>query len=196
MYIEAAAVTRRGVAWSITLGILMILVGGLAIVFPLAFTLAAEIFIGWILVLRGIFQSVDAIQQRKERGFALDLLVGVLSAVAGVLLLVYPLQGVLVLTLVLGIYLVLEGIIEASVALRVRPMRRWGWLLFDGILTFLIGMLIWLRWPSTAPWALGLLVGITILSSGITRLMVALVARDIVRRSSPARAAPPAAGAR
>lgn len=178
--VEIESEVKGAVGASIVLGVLMVIVGIAAVAFPFAATLASTLFIGSILIIHGAVSVGYALQSRPRRGLILKLLVGILSIGTGILLLINPFEGALALTLVLGIFLLVEGIIETALAGRLRPSSGWGWVLFDGILTIILGLLISLQWPSTALWALGLLVGLSIISSGVTRIMVALHARKLI----------------
>lgn len=168
---------RRNWGWLLALGIAWIILGSLAIIVPFAATLALELVLGAIFAVGGVAQIVQAFRCRGWRGFALHLLGGLLALVAGGLLLFFPLQGVLTLTLFLGAFFLIDGGVKIASALRHRPFANWGWLLFSGILGVAVGMLIWLGWPSSAIWALGLLAGIELIFSGWSMVMLALSAR-------------------
>lgn len=170
---------KSGVNSSLIIGVLLILAGVAAIAFPSFSTLTAEIWIAWILVFSGVSKLVYAIQSRAESGFIWKLLLSLLYVGTGVFLLANPLQGVLTLTLTLGIFLLLEGIFEIAFAFQVRPQAGWGWLLGNGITTLLLGGLIWAQWPFNGPFAIGLLLGISLLFSGVSRLSLALSNRSV-----------------
>lgn len=161
-------------------GVLLVLLGIGAIAFPNFSTLTAEIWIGWLLVFSGVTKLVYAFQSRAEGGFIWKLLLSLLYIATGGLLIAYPLQGVLTLTLALASFLLVEGIFEIVLALQLRPQANWSWLLGNGIITLVLGGMIWREWPFDAPWTLGLLVGISIISSGVARIMLALANRSTV----------------
>ena len=94
-------------------------------------------------------------------------------------MLMHPLLGVLSLTLVLAVFLLFEGILELAFYFRIRRIRHAGWILFDGIVTLILGILIWAQWPSSSVWVIGTLVGISLIFSGISRFMLSLAVRDI-----------------
>ena len=114
---------------------------------------------------------------RGWRGFLLELLSAVLYLGVGILLLVNPLEGALALTIVLAAFLVVEGIFKIIMAMRVRDHDGWGWLLASGILSVTLGVLIWAQWPASGLWVIGLLVGIQLLFTGWSLVMLALAAR-------------------
>ena len=91
----------------------------------------------------------------------------------------HPLLGVLSLTLVLAMFLLFEGVMEIVLYFNIRGLRHSGWVLFDGIITLILGALIWAHWPSTAVWVIGTLVGISLMFSGISRLMLSMAVRKL-----------------
>jgi uncharacterized membrane protein HdeD (DUF308 family) len=168
---------REKWGWFLALGIALIVLGIAAISTPQLTTLATELFIGWILVIGGVVQAVNALYSRRWGGFFLALLVGVLYLVVGLLLLSYPLRGVLALTLVLGMFFLIEGAMKITISFALSPLGNWGLVLASGIASLIIAFLILANWPSTAAWAIGLLLGLDLLFSGTSMAAVALSAR-------------------
>lgn len=157
--------------WS---GLLLILLGFGAIVLPVFSTLVTETWISFILLFAGGAKITNAFQTRNQEGFIWKLLVGVLYIVTGFTLLLYPRTGILTLTLLLGSFLLTEGAFELILAFRLRPQQNWTWVLTNGIVTLLLGGMVWFQWPFDAPWLIGTLVGVSILFSGISRVMLSL----------------------
>jgi len=176
----AATVVKKTLGWSIFLSVLMIVAGMLAIIIPLIAGIAVTIFVGWLLVFSGIIHFAYAWHTRGAGGILWGLLLGVAYSCAGVYILLHPMQGMVSLTLALAIYLFVESILEFILAVRLRPLPGSGWLFVDGIVTLILAVLIWRTWPSSTEWVLGTLVGISMLFSGITRLMISLAARRLV----------------
>jgi uncharacterized membrane protein HdeD (DUF308 family) len=162
---------RKAGNLSIGLGILLLILGVIAIAFPFASSLAAAIWVGWLLVIGGAVLLAHAIRGRHESGFWLKLFWSIVYLVAGILLLASPVSGVLTLTLVLAVLWIVEGATAIALAFRLKPARPWGWVLFDGIITAVLGLLIWIGWPGNAPWLLGLFLGISLLATGISVLL-------------------------
>jgi uncharacterized membrane protein HdeD (DUF308 family) len=159
-------------------GIVMMVLGFLAIAVPALATLAIEIFIGWLFFIAGIFRAVSVWRSRQAPGFAWSLLTAVLATVLGLVLILQPLAGVLTLTMVLVAFFIVEGIASIVGAIEHRQhLRSWGWVLFSGIVDLLLAYLIWQGWPSSASWAIGLLVGINMLFLGLSLVMTAFAAR-------------------
>jgi uncharacterized membrane protein HdeD (DUF308 family) len=155
-----------GKGWLVFLGIVLILVGLAAICMPLVASLAVELFIGWILLVSGLMQVIYSFSSRGWGRFFVRLLAGLLYLIVGLMLVAQPLRGVVTLTLLLGILFVLEGICKIIASIGNRYMPCWGGLCLSGVLALIIGIIIWNGWPSSAAWAIGLLVGINILFRG------------------------------
>jgi uncharacterized membrane protein HdeD (DUF308 family) len=163
--------------WFLALGILLIIVGFAAIVFPLISTIAAKIMLGWLFLIGGVFMVIHAFSAQAWQGFLWSLLVGILYLVAGGYLAFFPLTGLLTLAFLLIILFAAEGIFEVIMAFRVRPHEGWGFLLLSGIAALAVAVLIALGLPGSATWALGLLVGINLLFSGWSYVFLALAGR-------------------
>ncbi|MGK5595370.1 MAG: HdeD family acid-resistance protein [Parachlamydiaceae bacterium] len=148
-------------------GILFIILGCLAIAVPQFFTLAIEIFIGWLFIAAGLF-LIFRLFQTREIGFWPTVLSAILNVGIGVLLLAYPIAGIFSLTLLLIAYFVIDGFSKIVFSFHLRPRSNWGWLLTSGILSLLLAGLLLGGWPGTAAWALGLLVGINMLFTGFS----------------------------
>lgn len=176
--IKPADAIRKAANLTIGLGILLLVLGVIAICFPLASSLAAAIWVGWLLVIGGAVLLVHALRGRQEEGFWFKLLWAIVYLVAGLLLLASPVSGVLTLTLILAVLWIVEGVTAIAFAFRLKPASPWGWVLFDGIVTVLLGLLIWIGWPGNAPWLLGLFLGISLLSTGISVLLLGLALKS------------------
>jgi len=158
--------------WFLALGVLLIISGFVIMLFPVAGTFAVEILFGILLLVGGIGQVIMSFLARKWSGFFLTLLAGLLYVVAGILLLFYPLQGAITLTLLLGVFLLIAGILKIALSSKIKPRMHYEWLMFDGIITILLGFLILMAWPSDSLWVIGLLFGIDVLFSGLSFLML------------------------
>src|SRR5262245_41833967 len=183
----ALAAARRAIAdnwgWFLTVGIILLLAGIAAIAFPLFSTIAAKIMLGWIFLVSGALLVIHAFSIQQWRAFLLSLLLGVLYVVAGGWLAFFPFAGIITLTILLAALFLAEGILEVILALRVRPHEGWGWLLLSGLVAVAVGVLIAAELPSSAAWAIGLLTGINLLSSGASFVALALAGRRAGRGS-------------
>jgi uncharacterized membrane protein HdeD (DUF308 family) len=159
--------------WFIFLGVLLIVSGASAIAFPLLGALAVEVWAAIAFAVAGAAQTVHAFAARSWGGFLLGLLVGLLYLATGVVLWLNPIGGVIALTLFLAAVLVVDGLFRSILAFQVRPRAGWGWLLAGGVVGVILGVMIWQHLPSSAAWVLGLLLGINLVISGATFLMLA-----------------------
>lgn len=169
---------------SLGIGILLIILGVIAIALPGLSTIFAETWIALFLITAGGAKIAYGFQNRSSQGFIWQILLGVLYIGTGVMLLVTPRTGVLSLTLLLGTFLLTEGVFELIMAFKVRPQKNWLYLLGNGIITLVLGGMIWAQWPLNAPWVIGTLVGVSILSTGISRVMLSLGGRSTLTPSN------------
>jgi uncharacterized membrane protein HdeD (DUF308 family) len=138
--------------------------------------------VAWLLVFSGCAHLVFAWYTRSTGGFLWELLLGVVYIFIGVYLLIHPLAGLASLTIALAIYLLLEATLEFVLGFTLRPLPGSGWLLFDGIITLILAVMIWRTWPSNTAWVIGTLVGISMLFSGTSRLMISMAARSVTSK--------------
>ena len=188
--VQAAVAASLHLHWRAFLieGIVLLVLGLFAIVIPVVATIAVEIFIGWVLLVSGVVGLISTFRMRGAPGFGWSLLSAVIAIAAGVILLAWPLSGVLSLTLILTAFLTIEGVASIMMALTHRHgfSARWALLLVSGIIDLILAAMIFLGLPATAAWAIGLLVGINMVFGGSTLISMALQARSL---------APPAPGA-
>lgn len=151
----------------VALGVLSIVAGIIAFVFPLAATLAAALLFGVLLLVTGVAQVIHVFGTEGWKGRAWMLVGGVLSVAVGLLIMLRPVAGALTLTLLLGIFFLIGGGIRAVMALGLRPERGWGLLLANGILGILLGVLVFSQWPEAAAWLLGIVLGVDLMFNGV-----------------------------
>ena len=168
-------------------GIVLFILGLLAIIVPPIATIAVEVLIGWLLLMSGIVGLIATLRMRGSPGFAWSLISAILGIVAGIVLLVWPLSGALTLTMILTVFLVLEGVISILYALEHRRglSGRWGIMLFSGVIDLFLAGIIFAGLPGTAAWAIGLLVGVNLVFGGSAIIAMALHARNIGAAVSP-----------
>jgi uncharacterized membrane protein HdeD (DUF308 family) len=176
--IKKASDINKSFNGSLLIGILLIVLGIAGIALPAVSTIFAETWFALILISAGAAKLVYAFQTRDDGGFIWKLLLSILYIATGVMLFVYPLTGILTLTLLLGSFLLTEAVFELILAFRLRGQQNWTSVLFNGIITLLLGAMIWFQWPFDAPWLLGTLVGVSVLFTGISRVMLSLNARS------------------
>lgn len=176
---------NKGSNGALWIGIVLIVLGIVAIAVPAVSTIVTETWIALILASAGVSKLVYAFQTRDQGGFVWKLLLSVLYIGTGLMLFFYPLTGVLTLTLLLGSFLLTEGVFELILAFRLRPQQNWTWVLGDGIITLVLGAMIWFQWPFDARWLLGTLVGASVLFTGVSRVMLSLNLGSALNNSNP-----------
>ena len=160
-------------------GLLMVICGVLAIALPLATSVGIVVLLAWLILFAAVGHLIFAFHSHSVGGFLWKLLLAVLYGFTGGYLLMNPVVGVASLTLLLAFFLFVEGILEIVLYFNIRRVAYAGWVLFDGIITLLLGFLIWAQWPSSSAWVIGTLVGISLIFSGISRLMLSLATRRL-----------------
>ncbi len=159
-------------SWLMTLGVVLLALGIVAIIFPAATSVSMTILIGILLVAAGMGRLVSMFSSSGWGDFLVKLLAAVIYLAAGLMLLVYPLSATVTLTLILGIFFFAQGLANVLVAVFNMGTRSWGWMLFNGIVSIVLGIMIWSNLPSSASWAIGLLVGIWLIFDGWAMIML------------------------
>jgi len=163
----------------LTEGIILVILGLIAILLPPLATITFTIIIGWLFLISGIVGLVTTFMMRQAPGFWWSLLSGILAVAAGIVLLIWPISGALSLTLLLSAFFIVEGVASIMYAIdhRNQLTGRWGWMLVSGIVDLILAAIIIAGLPGTAAWALGLLVGINMLFGGTAMIGMAFAAR-------------------
>ena len=168
---------RPAFGWSIALAILITIAGFFAILIPFVSGVAITLVIGWFFFLVGILHFFFAWKVHSTRGVLWEILLGFLYVFTGIYLCFRPVAGLVTLTLMLAVYFLIKAILEFVQFFHIQPRHGSWWLLFDGIISLVLAFLIWQAWPSSSAWALGTLVGIGMVFSGFSRLMLSVTAR-------------------
>ncbi len=155
------------------------LIGVLAIAFPFVTGISMTYLLGALLVLGGIVHGVHAFSARGWKGSLWQVTLGVVSALAGLLLLANPVLGLASLTLLVIAYLLVDGIAELGLSLRMGAQKGRGWIAASGAISLVLAGLLWLGFPADAMWAVGLLVGVSLLATGISMVFVAVAGRGV-----------------
>jgi uncharacterized membrane protein HdeD (DUF308 family) len=157
--------------WLTPIAVLMIVLGIIAIAFPFFAAVASTLIFGWIFIFAGIAQIGYAVQSRGAGQVTWKLILGLLYLVAGIFVVANPLEGVLAFTLVLGITIFVQGVIQVSIAFQMRrSSANWIWMLVSGIAGIILGILVWSSFPSSAAWLIGILIGTNLLLDGVWML--------------------------
>ena len=174
-------IIRKASGWLIGMGVVFILLGILAIIEPGVAGLAVTILVGWLLIFGGVAHLVAAFSGGGAGRVIWQVLTGIVYILGGIYFLAHPLLALGTLTLFLGSIILLEAVFEVIAYFRTRSEAGSSWLLVNALVTLLLGMLIWSRWPSSSVWAIGTLVGVNLLMTGFSRLMFGF-ARRLVHR--------------
>ena len=172
---------KRSWGWFVGLGVILIVLGLIALSVSVAVTLVTVILFGWLLIVGGVLSAAHAFWRRRWGGFFIDLFTGILYVVVGLMLVGNPAEGAATLTLLITLSLLLGGIFRIIVALAVR-FHHWVWTLLNGIVTLLLGILIWRQWPLSGLWVIGLFIGIDMIFYGWSLVMLGLTARGLPDR--------------
>ena len=164
----------------ILLGILCLILGVSAISAPLFAGTMLTVLIGAFMLITGVAQMVHSFHLCGHK--VATFLMGLLSLVAGVLIFSKPLLGLAMLTMVLAVYFLMDGIMWIFMSFQMKPQKGWGMGLFNGIITLILGLLIWNQWPLSAVWAIGILLGIRILMAGMTMLFFGSLAGSLLNQ--------------
>jgi uncharacterized membrane protein HdeD (DUF308 family) len=166
-------VTGVSIGWAVV----MILLGFLAVILPRASGIAISVLVSWLIVLSGLSHLATAFAVRSAGTFIWRMLIGVVYILGGGYLALHPGIALESLTIVLAVIFVLEGLLELTNFFLFRSYPGSGWVLFHAIITLLLAYLIVLLWPSSSTWAIGIILGINLIFSGVTVLMYSLVVR-------------------
>jgi uncharacterized membrane protein HdeD (DUF308 family) len=177
-----ATVAKKITGWFIAMAVLFIILGILAIIEPGVAGLAVTLLVGWLLIFGGVAHFVTAFKGGGTKQVLWQVLIGIVYLIGGFYFLTHPIMGIGTLTLLLAGIILAEGVIEIVAYFKTRLEGASWWLLLNGIITLLLGCLIWFHWPSSSVWAIGTLVGVNLLMTGISRLMFGLAARKLATK--------------
>jgi uncharacterized membrane protein HdeD (DUF308 family) len=176
---SSVGIARHASTWSIVWGVLLIVTGMLAIGAPFLAAVAVTALIGWLIVFAGIVHLAIAFHSHGAGSVIWKLLVGLAYVCFGLYVIMHPVIGLASLTLILASLFLIEGILQIVLFAKMRSIQGSSWMLIDGIITLLLGLLIYVQWPSSSAWAIGTLVGISMIMSGVSRVMLSLAVRKV-----------------
>ena len=175
---------KKVTTWYIVAAVLFILLGMISIIEPAVAALGVALLVGWLLIFGAVAHFIGAFRGGGAKRVIFQVLTGVVYMIGGVYFLSHPLLGIGTLTLLLAAFILAGGVLEIVSFFRLRGEANSGWILFNGVIELLLGGMIWHHWPSSSVWAIGILVGVTLLVTGMTRLMFGLAARKLVNAVS------------
>ena len=170
---------KKNSGFLIFLGVMTVVFGIVAVGSPLITGVAVAVFVGFLLLASGVARIVHSLKSKQWGTGFWGTLIGVLGVAAGLLMIFRPLIGLVTMTMLIAIYFLVDGISEIIAAFKIKPDQGWGWVLFNGIIAVLLGFMIWRQWPVSGAWAIGLLVGIHILMTGWSMIILGTGARRV-----------------
>jgi uncharacterized membrane protein HdeD (DUF308 family) len=182
---SSVEMVRHASTVSIWSGALLIVFGMVAICVPFLAAVAVNALIGWLIILAGVVHLVLGFRAHGAGSMIWKLLVGVAYLCFGGYVIAHPVLGVASLTLLLASLFVIEGVLDFVLFAKMRPLHGASWVLVDGIVSLLLGVMIYAQWPSSSAWAIGTLVGISMIFSGVARVMLSLAGRKAAGTISP-----------
>ena len=174
---------KKNSGLTIAVGIIVVLMGIFAMGSPFIAGVSLAIAVGFILIIGGFGQLVFAL---KARAGLFSIILAFLTIIAGGYMVSNPGVALATMTMVLAIYLVISGVLEVMMAFQIKPVRGWGWALFSGVISVLLGAMIWSQFPVSGVWTVGTLIGIKLFFSGWTLLMFGFTARAAVKEAGTA----------
>ncbi|MDP2304470.1 MAG: DUF308 domain-containing protein [Pseudomonadota bacterium] len=167
--------------WMLATGLFLVTVGLCFLLVPLLATFAAGLAAGGLLLVAGIAQLFDAVSDRAQ-GWGWSLAMGLVAAIAGVLLLVDPVGAMVGVTLLLASFLLVSGAMKIALSVVWNPVPGWGWMLFNGLITMFLGVLLIAGWPTTGLWTVGVFLGVDALLAGFSRIVRAVSLPELTGR--------------
>lgn len=164
--------------WLLALGISMVILGTVALFIAPAATIGTVLVLGWLLVVSGIVETIQSFSVRKWSGIFLHLIGGILGVLVGLLVVTHPIAGALAWTLLFASFFTVIGLFRLVAAIRLK-FPNWGWAAFDGAVTLLLGLMLWIDWPGSGLWFLGFAVGVSLLLRGWSYVMFAIAVRTL-----------------
>ena len=177
-----ARVIKKASGWVIAMAVVFIILGVIALAESGIAGLAVTILVGWLLIIGGVTHLIAAFRGRGFGAAVWQVFVGAIYILGGFYFLTHPVLGLGTLTLVLAGIIVAEGVMEFFAYFQTRTAGGSVWLLINGLVTLFLGGLIWFHWPSSSVWAIGTLVGVNLLMTGVSRLALGLTARKLASR--------------
>jgi len=176
---------RHRWGWFLALGIVLIFLGTFALFVVPAATVATVMVLGWLMIFSGVVEAVHAFRVQRWGGFFLHMIGAVLGVLVGLLVVTHPVAGALAWTLLFASFFTVIGVFRLIAAARLK-FENWGWAAFDGAVTLALGIMLWIGWPWSGFWFLGLAVGITLILRGWSYVMMAIALRSLPSLAAPA----------
>ena len=177
---------KRNRGWFLALGIVLMVFGTIALGCTFTTTKLSVAILGWLMIFAGATQALHAFwKERGWGGFFIDALMGILYLVVGFMIVGNPTATAVTLTLLIGMFLMFEGLFRIFTAISIR-FPNWGWLLLNGVVSLMLGLMIWRQWPLSGLWVIGLFVGIQMILNGWSLVMLSMAVKNLPEKIVPA----------
>jgi uncharacterized membrane protein HdeD (DUF308 family) len=177
-FLSAFEDLRHKWGWFLTLGIIMLLLGTVAFIITPAATIGTVLVLGWLIVISGVVEAIHAFRMRKWGGIFLHFVGGILGVLIGLLIVTHPVAGALAWTLLFASFFTVIGIFRTVAAIQLK-FPNWGWAVFDGVVTLGLGILLWVEWPWSGFWFMGVAVGVSLILRGWAYVMFAFALHSL-----------------
>ena len=175
------ATAKRFTGWNILAAVLFIVLGLFAIIEPAMAVTGITLVLGWLLIFGGVAHFIATLRGRSTRQVFFQILSAIAFVLGGLYVLTHPALAIGTLTALLAVVIFASGLFDIISYFRLQREHPSGWMLLNGIVALVLGALIWVQWPSSSAWAIGTLVGVNLLMTGITRLLFGLAGRRLIR---------------
>ena len=177
-FLSAFEDLRHKWGWFLTLGIIMLLLGTVALIITPAATIGTVLVLGWLVVISGVVEAIHAFRMRKWGGIFLHFVGGILGVLIGLLIVTHPVAGALAWTLLFASFFTVIGIFRTVAAIQLK-FPNWGWAVLDGVVTLGLGILLWAEWPWSGFWFMGVAVGVSLILRGWAYVMFAFALHSL-----------------
>ena len=177
-------VAKKITTWYMIAAVLLIVLGLFAIIEPGVAGLGITLLVGWIFIFAGIMRLIGSFKGGGAKHVVFQVLIGFAYLICGLYCLTHPVLAIGSLTLLLATVILVAGVLEVISYFQLKGHNASWWMLLNGLITLLLGGMIWFHWPSSSVWAIGILVGTNLLMTGVTRLMFGLAVRRLVGRAT------------
>ena len=175
---------KQFTGWNIVAALLFIVLGLFAIIEPAMAVTGIALLLGWLLILGGVAHFIGTLKGGSARRIFFQILSAIAFVLGGLYILTHPLLAIGTLTALLAVVIFAAGVFDIVTYLRLQREHPSGWMLLNGIVALLLGALIWAQWPSSSAWAIGTLVGVNLLMTGVTRLMFGVAGRRLIKHAT------------
>ena len=174
---EAAVKLRKHWGWLLFMGIILVILGIIGLGMSTALTITSVLFFGFMMIAAGILQLIDAFKAEGWKSILAYVLISILYIIAGILMIYDPIFSAMWLTLAIAGIIIAVGILRIIMGFQIKPVKGWGWTVFSGVISILLGIMIIAQWPVSGLWVIGMFVAIELIMQGWAMVAISLVAK-------------------